>query len=94
MPKKGELIKREFTLWYYSATALDNFGGTEEVEVYVRDGCVLASQSDIFEPVIIGNSPTNWPVKGGDDWYRCDVIEGWGVESPKDNSVVFTYYRP
>lgn len=25
--------KRQYTLWYYSATALDNFGSIEEVEL-------------------------------------------------------------
>lgn len=88
------LLKSKFTLWYYSASALDNFGSSEEVEITVDISIPLAAQSDRFDPIILEYSPTNAPIVGGDDWYRCDVLEGWGCGDPDEETVVYTYHRP
>lgn len=85
--------KRQCTLWYYSATALDNFGSIEEVELDVDPAIPEAAQSDVFDPAILENSPTNAPIVGGDDWYMCKVLEGWGCGDPDEETVVYTYYR-
>lgn len=88
------LLKNKFTLWYYSASTLDNFGSAEEVEITVDISIPLAAQSDRFDPIILEYSPTNTPIVGGDDWYRCDVLEGWGCGDPDEETIVYTYYRP
>lgn len=87
------LIKSRFTLRYYSASALDNFGSAEEVEITVDVSIPLSAQSDRFDPIILEYSPTNAPIVGGDDWYMCKVIEGWGCNDPDEETVVYTYYR-
>lgn len=88
------LLKNKFTLWYYSASALDNFGSAEEVEITVDISIPLAAQSDRFDPIILEYSPTNAPIVGGDDWYMCRVLEGWGCNDPDEETVVYTYHRP
>jgi len=88
------LLKNKFTLWYYSASALDNFGSSEEIEITVDVSIPLAAQSDRFDPIILEYSPTNAPIVAGDDWYRCDVLEGWGCDDPDKENVIYTYYRP
>lgn len=87
------LMKNRFTLWYYSASALDDFGSSEEVEITVDESIPLAEQSDRFDSIIIEYSPTNAPIVGGDDWYMCKVLEGWGCGDPDEETVVYTYYR-
>lgn len=87
------LIKSRFTLRYYSASALDNFASAEAVEITVDVSIPLAAQSDRFDPIILEYSPTNAPIVGGDDWYMCKVIEGWGCNDPDEETVVYTYYR-
>ena len=89
----SKLVKREFTLWYYSATAVDGYGSSEEVEITVDTSIPLAAQSDRFDPVILENSPTHAPIVGGDDWYMCKVLDGWGCGEPDEETVVYTYYR-
>lgn len=87
------LMKNKFTLYYYSASALDDFGSSEEVEIPVDESIPLAEQSDRFDPIIIEYSPTNAPIVSGDDWYMCKVLEGWGCGDPDEETVVYTYYR-
>ena len=87
------LLKNKFTLWYYSASALDNFASAEAVEITVDVSIPLAAQSDRFDPIILKYSPTNAPIVAGDDWYMCDVLEGWGCGDPDEDTVVYTYYR-
>jgi hypothetical protein len=88
------LLKNRFTLWYYSASALYSFGCSEEVEIIVDTSIPLALQSDRFDPIILEYSPTNSPITGGDDWYICKVLDGWGCGDLDEETVVYTYYRP
>lgn len=85
--------KRQYTLWYYSATALDNFGSIEEVELGVDPTIAEAAQSDVFDSAILENSPTGKPIVAGDDWYRCAVLAGWGCNEPEKEHIVYNYYR-
>lgn len=85
--------KRQYTLWYYSVTALDEFGGTEEVELEIDPTVPEAAQSDVFDPAILENSPTYKPVVAPDDWYRCAVLAGWGCNEPEKEHIVYNYYR-
>ncbi len=86
------LLPKRFTLWYYSASALDNFGSAEEVEIDVDTSIPLAAQSDRFDPIILEYSPTDSFIV--DDWYMCKVLEGWGCGDPDEEKVVYTYHRP
>lgn len=87
------LLKNKYTLWYYSASALDNFGRSEEVEITVDASIPLAAQSDRFDPIILEYAPTDAFIVGSDDWYMCRVLEGWGCSDPDKETVVYTYFR-